>query len=204
MIKPIFNYKSMRLMLGIIALAMPFLVTFIAQADLISISSSYHTVARDYFVGLLFVAGAMMFVYNGHSMKESIVSKVAGLCAILIAVFPTAAGGCASPESSFVHGAASILFFLILTYFCFGPFRDNTKGQVGKSGKRAKLYAICGSIMGGCLIAAVITNFTLSCEVINDLRIIYWVEGIALSAFGVAWIVSGKVIPQLTDETEKP
>jgi hypothetical protein len=44
---PIFDYKALRLMLGIIALTLPFIVTAIAQMPLPSISASYFTEARD-------------------------------------------------------------------------------------------------------------------------------------------------------------
>jgi uncharacterized membrane protein YbjE (DUF340 family) len=46
--------------MGIIALALPFLVSLISGEQLDSISSSYYTAARDCLVGLLFVVGAFL------------------------------------------------------------------------------------------------------------------------------------------------
>jgi hypothetical protein len=199
---PIFDYRALRLMMGIIAFVMPFLVTVIAQAQLTSISASYHTPARDYFVGLLFVVAALMFAYNGHTSKESLASKGAGLSAVLVALFPTSSVACVSSQSSIIHGIAAITLFLILMYFCFGPFRENTKGKGGKKGIRAKLYFLCGMVMLAAMLAGLISKLVFSCQTVNDWNITYWVEAVALGAFGLAWIVAGKIIPIIVDEQE--
>ena len=199
---PIFDYRALRLMVGIIAFAMPFLVTLIAQAQLTSVSASYHSPARDYFVGLLFVVAALMFAYNGHTSKESLASKGAGLAAVLVALFPTSSVSCVSSQSSIIHGIAAVTLFLILMYFCFGPFRENTKGKGGKKGIRAKLYFLCGMVMLAAMLAGLISKLVFSCQIVDEWNITYWVEAVALGAFGLAWIVAGKIIPVIVDEQE--
>jgi len=189
-------------MIGIIAFAMPFLVTLIAQTQLTSVSASYHSPARDYFVGLLFVVAALMFAYNGHTNKESLASKGAGLSAVLVALFPTSSVPCVSSQSSIIHGIAAVTLFLILMYFCFGPFRENTKGKGGKKGVRAKLYFLCGMVMLAAMLVGLISKLVFSCETVDEWNITYWVEAIALGAFGLAWIVAGKIIPIIVDEQE--
>lgn len=62
----VFDQHAIRLMIGFIALLFPWVVTFIASRITDSISWSYHTGARDYFVGLLFVIGAFLMSYQGH------------------------------------------------------------------------------------------------------------------------------------------
>lgn len=199
---PIFDYKALRLMLGIIALALPFLVTAIAQMPLPSISASYFTEARDEFVGLLFVVGGLMLAYNGHTNREAIAAKVAAICAILIALFPTAKA-CGDPsQTATIHTAAAVLMFSILAWFCLVPFRENTKGQGGKKGRRAKLYFICGSVIVAAMAVALIGKLLLTCQQAADLDLVYWVEAIGLGAFGVAWIVAGKIIPLLVDQED--
>ena len=98
--------------------------------------------------------------------------------------------------------ATAVLLFVILAYFCFGPFRKNTKGKGGKKGARAKLYFLCGSVMVICMSVGLIGKLALSCQTMADWNVIYWVEAIALGAFGVAWIVAGKIIPLLVDEQD--
>lgn len=189
-------------MVGVIAFILPFLVTLVSQAQLSSISASYFTEARDYFVGLLFVVGALMLAYNGHSTSESLASKGAALCAVFVALFPTASERCTSNPGSVIHTVAAIALFLILAYFCFGPFRENTKGKSGKPGVRAKLYFLCGCVMVACMLVGWLGKLILSCETVDALSLIYWVEAVALAAFGVAWIVAGKIIPFIVDEQD--
>ena len=72
--KIVFNYQALRLLMGLIALALPIAVSLTAilgtpsVSDLPSISYSYHTGARNVFVGALFIVGAFLWAYNGHSM----------------------------------------------------------------------------------------------------------------------------------------
>jgi hypothetical protein len=200
---PVFDHKTLRLLLGIIAFTLPFMVTWLARSPLSSVSASYFTEARDWFVGMLFIVGALMLAYNGHSTKEAVASKVAGLCAFLIALFPTLAKTCGdSTVSSKIHGIAAVALFLILAYFCFGPFRDTTKGQGGKKGLRARLYFLCGSVMVACMLVGLGGKLWLDCQTMAAWGVTYWVEAVALGAFGVAWIVAGKIIPWLVDEDE--
>ena len=199
---PIFDYKALRLMVGIIALTLPVLVTLVAGQEIASVSASYHTDARNYFVGLLFVVGALMLAYNGHSSLEALASKVGATSAIVVALIPTDEFCGESTRASTIHLAAAVLLFLILAWFCFGPFRKNTKGQPGKKGRRAKFYFVCGSVMIVSMAVGVIGKFVWSCEELVTLNLTYWVEAIALGAFGVAWIVAGKIIPMLVDDDE--
>ena len=199
---PIFDYKALRLMLGIIAFALPWLVTAIAQSPLPSISASYFTEARDEFVGLLFVVGGLLLAYNGHTSREALASKIAAICALLVALFATAKA-CGDPgKSAVIHTAAAVVLFSILAWFCFVPFRKNTKGKGGKKGKRAKLYFACGSVIVASMAVGLISKLFFSCEKVASLDLIFWVEAISLGAFGVAWIVAGKVIPLIVDEEE--
>jgi hypothetical protein len=200
---PIFDYKALRLMLGIIALALPFLVTAIAKMPLPSISASYFTGARDTFVGLLFVVGGLMLAYNGHTSLEAFAAKIAATCALLVALFPTAKACGDLSQTASIHAAAAVLLFSILAWFCFVPFRKNTKGKGGKKGRRAKLYFACGSVIVASMALGLISKLFFSCEKVASLDLIYWVEAISLGAFGVAWIVAGKVIPALVDEDEQ-
>ena len=52
------------------------------------------------------------------------------------------------------------------------------------------------------LLFGVVASLVLGKKGIDATTIIYWVELIALSAFGVAWIVAGKVLKILTDDKD--
>lgn len=198
----VFDYRALRLLMGIIALTLPFLVTLLSSSPLSSISASYYTEARDAFVGMLFIVGAFMWAYNGHTIKEAVASKIASVAAICVATFPTSCDVCETTIISITHYGAAVILFAILAYFCFGPFRLNTKGKKGKKGRRSKIYFVCGWIMVGCMLSLFIAKLILSDETLEALRVTYWVETIALVAFGFAWIVAGKYIRFFVDEDE--
>lgn len=65
----IFDPRALRLIIGLIAFLLPFVVIIINLRMTSSISASYHTDARDIFVGLLFVIGALFVAYNGHHVE---------------------------------------------------------------------------------------------------------------------------------------
>jgi hypothetical protein len=68
----VFNYLILRLIVGMIAFALPPEVVIITARITSSISASYHTLARDVFVGSLFVIGALLWAYNGHRPDLSV------------------------------------------------------------------------------------------------------------------------------------
>lgn len=199
---PVFNYKVLRLLMGVIALSLPYVVIGIARDAPSSISASYFTAARDTFTGMLFVIGAFLFAYNGHTYLQAIASKVASIAAILVALFPTSCDGCAGDIASGVHLGAATTLFSILAYFCLGPFRQHTKKQRGTKARRAFIYLVCGWVMIIALLIAAGGNVFVSASTLGEYRVIYWVELFALNAFGVAWITAGKAIPGLVDKKD--
>lgn len=62
----VFDYHTIRLIIGAIALLFPWIVGIRASQITDSISWSYYTAARDLFVGFLFVIGALLISYKGH------------------------------------------------------------------------------------------------------------------------------------------
>ena len=197
----IFDYRTLRLLIGALALTLPILAPWIADKSLSSISASYHTGARDFFVGWMFVIGALMLAYNGHSPWEWVYSKFAGLAAVLVALFPTACDTCTDSCSICegdwrvtIHFVAAIALFIILGYFCLWAFRKDTKGQSGKTGRRDFIYRLCGYVIYLSLAAAILLKWLLP-DLADAIESLYYAETVALGAFGVAWIVAGKTIP---------
>lgn len=198
----VFDYRALRLLIGALAFLLPFVVGGLADRPLTSISASYHTGARDTFVGWMFVIGAFLLAYNGHSRPEWRAAKAAALAAVCVALFPTACDTCEVGWVSWVHFIAAATLFSILAYFCLGPFRKDTKGQPGKRGRRARIYFACGWTIIACMAGAALLKLVLPGDVAASLPVLYWAEAIALLAFGVAWVVSGKVIAPLVDRKD--
>jgi hypothetical protein len=217
----IFSHDQLRLIVGLVAFALPLLVRHKSSVLLTSISASYHTEAHDIFVGSLFVIATVFFAYNGHgSIWESRISKLGALAAAFAAIYPTACDSCVSDMKSNIHGIAAFILFASIVYFCFGPFSKAAKEKMDKALKaleeakqkaeerkqktaqkaaneareRLVVYWICGSVSAICMLIIAATNFLLPVETSRALQITYRGEYVAMWAFGIAWLVAGKII----------
>lgn len=229
----VFNYLWLRTFIGFIALFLPFIVWFVAKSIYptitipTSISITYYTGARDVFVGLLFIVSAFLFAYNGHYNKkypesykwQSIWSKVAGLCAAIVAIFPTKCTewvidvtsndhACKinsilnlSPDTiSLVHKAAAVILFVILAVFCLYYFQVTTKGEKGEKAIRSFIYRVCGWIMVLAMLSGAGFEAYQMFSKTTETKLSYlmfYVEMLCLVAFGCAWLVAGKQMPFL-------
>ena len=206
----VFDYRGLRLLVGVIALFISVVVSVLAGKDLPSISASYYSCGRDMFVGLLFVVGAFLFAYNGHSRIESLASKIASIAAVFVAIFPTAPDAplathdcCQAVVVSCVHYVAAATLFSILTYFCFLPFRDRLDKRLNKDfpqqARRNVIYLTCGSVMlisMAALLAQQLLSYTIP-------SFTYYGETAALTAFGISWLTASKIFPWISHPTEK-
>jgi hypothetical protein len=73
------DYKTLRLLMGIIALVLPLTVSLASSTRLYSVSGAYYTEARYILLVMLFLVGLLLFAYSGHSARESMWSKVAAV-----------------------------------------------------------------------------------------------------------------------------
>ena len=207
--RPVFDYRSLRFAMGCIALSLSFLVVLISHEPLTSISISYYTNARDIFVGCLFIVGSFLIAYNGHFLHEAILSKVAGIAALTIALEPTSCSvvtdpvicqGVTVPGNPKVHAIAALIHFSILAYFCLGPFRKQAAHKkTAKAKRRVIIYTVCGWTIITAVVAAMLWEFGY----IGGHRTVFYAETAALSAFGVAWIVSGHTFKWLAHSDER-
>ena len=201
--KEVFDYLTLRALIGIIALALPFAVSLVARLSdgkiLPSISASYYSSGRDLFVGMLFIVGSFLLAYKGHRPRQNLISNLAAISAYGVALAPTACETCSRSPVSTIHYISAGVLFLCLAYFCLVPFRDNRLGSGVKKELRNRIYLACGVIMLACIVSMILANLLLAPETMASLRIVYWGETIALLAFGLAWFVSGKTLLLYTD-----
>src|SRR5689334_6937161 len=98
--KLVFNFRTLRLIVGALAFAFPSMVIALAGKITTSISASYYEEqTRDLFVGFMFVIGALLVSYKGHKIlvsngegsklwvlarryEEDLISLLGGLAAI--------------------------------------------------------------------------------------------------------------------------
>lgn len=196
------NYKTMRVVVGIIAILLAPLVHFFSgsQEELTSISISYWTDARDIFVGSLVAVGFFLFAYNGEGGKadwEFYLSKAACLFAVCVALFPTTGysnvnvapawtatlSGALGLRPTHVHYCAAILLFacliVMMWFFSYRALRKNKRS-------RAYFYRLVAILMALGIGALFVIGRMLGWD-----NTVWYVEVWGLSLFGIGWLAAG-------------
>ncbi|MEM7473318.1 MAG: DUF998 domain-containing protein [Pseudomonadota bacterium] len=187
-----------------------------------SISDFYNTAFGDYLVGSLVAAGFFLISYKGYArlpgerLSDRWVATLAGLGAIGVALFPTtpaplksctgtgALGSGYIPQGftfhwehmQYLHFGSALLFFICLAIFCLRLFPKTPDGQVDYKRDEHPIYLACGIAIVVSIVALIPTGF-VSCAVtadLNALNYVFWVETLAVFAFGISWLVKGKAI----------
>jgi hypothetical protein len=202
----IITYLTLRKLIGILGIALPFILFFgallIFQTGIqSSISSYYHTGMRDLFVGTICVIGFFLLIYKGYESADNIAGDIGCLAAIGLALFPTAPDGVVTGTQQtigYLHLGFAALFFMVLIYFALFLFTktDPEKTPTPKKLQRNRVYRICGYTMAGCILLIVV-YFMLpagTAASVAPLNPVYWLEAIAIIFFGISWITKGEAI----------
>ena len=198
------DHRTIKLIIGIIAISLASLTSFFSQTPLESISASYHEGgwSRNIFVGFLFAIAAFLLAYNGRSGLEMVLSKAASFSALGVAMFPC---GCDSRAEiiPYVHYISAGVMFLVLVVFCYSFFqRARAKGHTQASA-RAYIYALCGFAILAAIIILVL-DFLMNGAISSKVsRLVFYGEAVGLIAFGVAWLVASRTLPVITQKEER-
>lgn len=197
------SYVLLRRGIGIIGVALPF-VLFIGKIILespgisASISAYYYSVMRDVFVGSLWVIGIFLICYR-YALLDDIVSTIAGICAIGIALFPTTPDMDVTQRQTAIglaHASFASCFFLILALMAIVLFRRTDQvSPAGRKQQRDTVYLICGIVILACVVLAALILFVPYLHGalwLQPLHLIFFLEAFAILAFGFAWFVKGE------------
>jgi hypothetical protein len=203
--QPVFDYLTLRLLVGIVAFALPLIVLiFSSFAQLTSISASYHTGARDILVGSLFMIATILVAYRGNGPIESWMANLGAVAAIVAALCPVACEVCQIDTMAILHALAGAILFSVIAYFCFGPFRQGAKKKTSaKAKQRVRIYTVCGWVIIVCILVIGIVQIPAAAELKRVWALAFWAEFFALWAFGFAWIVASKFLPWFADKDER-
>ena len=203
------SYLALRKAIGGLGTSLPFVLSLGAiivfktgmQA---SLSDYYYTGMRDVFVGTLCAIGVFLFSYEGYTGKDdndNLVGNFAGVFAIGVALFPTDLPSDAkTPQTmiGIVHVVFASLFFLALAYFSLFLFTktDPTKTPTPRKRRRNQVYRACGYT----IVVSIVLIFLLAIlpsdieKAVSACNPIYWLESLAVVAFGVSWLTKGEAI----------
>jgi len=202
--KPEIDHRTIKLIIGLIALTLANVTSFFSSAPLTSISASYYQDgwARNFFVGFLFAIAAFMLAYNGLSRKEMLLSKGAAAAAFAVAMFPC---GCDAhiPPIPYVHYIAAAVMFAILAYFCW-LFRERALAKgYPEALRRSKIYVTCGLIIVAVMAILALDHFTHASFTAHLPSLTFYCEWAGLAAFGVSWLTASKVLPGISSQSER-
>jgi hypothetical protein len=220
------SYLNLRRWVGGIGIALPFVLPIgkiLLDGHSLegSLSAYYYTVTGGFFVGSLCAIGVFLLSYR-YKKWDIIASIVAGICAIFVALFPTApeAGATAAQNAiGIVHGASAGLFFLtlacmsILLFTKTNPYQALKPRNIGdglamfvmtrtKPGlplnphkkRRNIIYRACGWVILFCIIGMLIVGIPSIKEHVKQCNLVFWLESIAVFAFGASWLIKGETI----------
>jgi uncharacterized membrane protein len=209
----ILSYHVLRRIVGIIALALPFvlaggaiLVSLLGPGHQLpepllqrSISDYYYTPVGPLYVGSL--AGIAMFLISsrGYDRTDEIAGYLAGIFALGVALFPSEDPRAAhysrlEVQIGYVHSGFATLMFLAIAYFCLFLFRRTSAEHrlTRRKRHRNRLYAGCGAVILACTALMVIRTLRGQDPRFAPPHLFLVSESLALMAFGVAWLTKGE------------
>ena len=203
------SYLTIRKGVGLLAILLP--VVLVAGLALIfgedhlepSISDYYYTKMGGYFVGTLCAVTLFLYCYKGYALIDRVTCRLAGVFALGIAFFP------ASPAPLYnvlaidyknwvetVHFTSAALLFATLAFislFLFTRTDDLASLQANPRKRRRNIvYVVCGIVMLAAVLG--ILAYFLFFERDTTLHPVFFLETIALWAFGVSWLTKGQFL----------
>ena len=189
-----------------------------------SISAYYHTGMREVFVAILAALGIFLMCYKGAERWDVIASKLAGAAAIMVALFPTHEAsreatdtggrlpdsvtlfsGPDTPDPEIIgtlHYVSAAVFFVTVALMALFLF-TRTRSAVPTSRKRLRnvVYRVSGATILAAIAAIAVDKLVLGSGWSAGTSFVFWMETIAVTAFGVAWLTKAEVM--LKDRPEE-
>ncbi len=170
-----------------------------------SISAYYHTVMRNFFVGVLCAVSLGLFAYYGYSSLDNLLANLAGIFALGVAFFPTSAGApftdCINNPVNMgiigtIHYVSATLLFISFAIFSLFLFTRSGSKMTAEKKLRNKIYKICGyAIIIFIVLIAIYANFLKGkYNSLDNLRPVFWLEAASLLAFSFSWLVKSEII----------
>jgi hypothetical protein len=218
----VMHMRSLRLAIGWIGVALPFALVigenlrdwFITRTSTVgnsfigpSISAYFHTGMRELFVGSICAIAVFLVCYKGYDRRDDLAANLAGICAFVVAIFPTTESAVTdidsvtvfsdarTPDPSFVgwlHFIAAAVFFITLAIMSLYLFTLSTKTSVTpEKVNRNRVYRVCGWTMLACIALIAVGKLI---GVSDRTSYMFWLESIAVVAFGFSWLTKAQVV----------
>lgn len=198
--------KRLRILIGLAGMLLPWLVVLVTWSWPESISITYYSLfAVGIFMIILGSASILLICYKGYDKGDDITATIAGIFGLLICLFPTkypdnptlTAGIFQWPSTVNVvfHCIGAFGFFVTLAYMSCFRF-TKTSGTVTKNKQiRNWIYRVCGIGMLGSFLLLLFRSSPN-----HPTNLVWLVEMIALTFFGISWLVKSSAVPLLHDK----
>ena len=198
------DHRTIKLIVGIIALSLATLTSIFSNTAITSISASYYEGgwSQTIFIGFQFAIAAFLMAYNGLSKAEMVLSKIASLAALGVALFPCECGG-HSVIAPHVHGISAAVMFIILAFFCREFYKRARAKGYKEAIRRARIYVICGVLIVASILALAFDHFTNGSLTKIFPRFVFYGEATGLIAFGISWLTASRTFPVITSKKER-
>lgn len=216
----VLSHLTLRRALGVLGLFLPVVLitaSILGIEPIRSSISAYYYVdgLGHFFTGTLWAIGVFLLFYRGYKTIPSAFTKLptwlqghltdakltsfAGLCALVTAIVPTCNTACVAGEGvgRFIHLTAAMLFLFTLAVMAIWVFTasDTPAAKMSSCKKwENRAYVAMGVLIFLSLAAALIVLLSASDERNTFTNALFWIECVAITAFGVAWLIKGKVI----------
>jgi hypothetical protein len=208
----VMSYQTQRLLIGVLAMLLPVVVVTVTwlMGDGVQrwISGYYYTPMRNIFVGTLWALGVFLLSYHGYDLADRLITDLAGLCAICIALFPAAPGPQATARQALIgwfHLGFALTGFVALAVMslrfasrepappglALWPRLKYGFGFTGPGVSSAPAWELLTYRLAGLVILICV----LLCLLLSSLRYSLLVlEWVLLWSFGISWFVKGRKI----------
>ena len=212
--------KRIRVFAGILGMTLPWIAMLgafiVAKAQPQIIPSGFWTklsISETYYVtpalaGVLTTAAVVLMSYKGYGLIDHVVTSISGVFGIMIVLFPcncpmvndeTLVGFFQLPAktSDIIHCTSAVIFFILLAFnsICLFTKDGSDKDQKQELTKQKKIknviFRVCGIGMLCGMALVLLPTFNAQ---------IFIAEAIALTFFGISWLVKGEFLGILSDD----
>ena len=223
-----FDQRRLARVVGVVAFGLPIVLGLggVLLGDFREALSGYYyeeLVLGDIFVGSLVLIASLLLAYRGWTPHVAQLATFAGVAALLVALVPMegwvtgcealdALGQCETetrlyPQIGYwVHAGSAGALFAVLAFFCFFVFTRVPAHRAHEPLSRAKrmrnaIYRVSGTVIVVSTLA-IAAGDLLAGDGWRGNNLTFWMEALALGAFGTSWMVQGRAVPQQLRDPE--
>lgn len=195
------NTIRLRVILGVLAILLPWIVALLNGSIPSSISATYYVdQCITPFMGILVSASILLICYKGYDRQDDLILTLSGLMGLCICLFPTWTSSRdivgtfqLTPDvSSTIHNISAVVFFVLLSYNSIFLFTKCDGAPTKKKKIRNIIYIVCGIGMLASFAILLLPDFYIQ---------VWLVETIALFFFGLSFLTKADVFPFLFCDT---